>query len=195
MVIARGAVHLDAGTAATAIVGLAAVAVDNLHDELLGLGCGLSGSDKIDRAQTIDTLGLTGDVDMAATPLLKVTNSFTSTANNQADSSIGHHNLHDILTLSKCGRGRSSSGGGRSIAVTAASTMGVVSSGYSAHARVFNDPVDGILGLSTSCTRAGDSALTERTLVIRASDELHSATGGGLNTTQVLTLSSNDQAH
>ena len=184
VIITRGSVLLAAS------IDIPAVTVDNFHDVLLGLSSSFTRANQVDRSQAVDTLVLTHNVNVAPTSFLQVSNSFATTTNDQTNSTIRHHDLHAVFTLTQ-----RTGHGGVSSSSTAAATLVESSAGNGTHTRVFNNSINGRLGFGAPGLRTTDSALTIRALVIRASNELYAASRLRLDTSQVLALSANDEAN
>lgn len=116
---------------------VAAVAVYNLEDELLGLSRRLTGADQVHRSQTVHALVLGDNVNVAATALLQVANRFTSASNDETNGPIRHHDLHAVFAVL-------GNWGIWNVGRRTTTTGSLVHAGTSkgAHATILNDSVD-----------------------------------------------------
>ena len=117
------------------------VTVDNLHDQLLGHRRGLRRSNEIDGTEAIGALRLADDVDVTARALLEVADRLTPASDDQTHGTVGHHDLHAILTLSQSGlmgaRARAGLGAGGAVGVQRGARLGIL----------FHHLVDFVLGM------------------------------------------------
>jgi hypothetical protein len=170
-------------------VGASAVTIDNLHDEVLGLSSRSIRPNKVDRAKTVDALGLADDVDVAATSLLQVTDGLATPPDDKAHGTVGNHDLQAVFSILEVYNRRDNALRGRTATAVQASP------GNSAHTTVVDNPVDGSLGFRSSSARARDLALPELLVAGAGGQELDPALRLSLDTAQVLTLSAYDEAH
>jgi len=145
---------------------------------------------------------------MTSTALLEIANSFTTAADDQTDSAIGHHDLNAVLSFTK---GRlvvlwllvllllwlASATAATTTAATSAAAIAVCGThllGWIASV-LLDDPVDLTLGINSSARIARNTALTYWSGIIGASDELDPGARVLLDAAQILALTSNDQSY
>lgn len=156
-----------------------AVAVHDLHDEVLRASRRLARADKIDGTKAIHTLVLRGNVNMATGPLLEVANGLATASNDEANGPVRHHDLHAILALLHHARS--------TLVVECATTVD------DTHAAILDDAVDCRLDLLTSRSGARNLARTVGAIVGRW-HELNSAAALSLDAAKVLALATDDKA-
>ena len=160
-----------------------AITVDNFHDRVLGSLGSLTSSDKIDGSKTVDTLRLTNDVDVASRPFLQITNSLSSSANDESNCAIWHHDLHVILSISQRG--------GSTLVWIPWFLMSPVEG---THATIIDYSVNGCFDFSATIARARDLALAKGT-TISSRQELNTALCFTFDASKVLALATNDEAY
>lgn len=170
-------------------VRASAVAVDNLHDKVLGLGSRSIRPNEVNRAKTVHTLGLADDVDVAAASLLQITDSLATPSDDKAHSTVGNHDLQAVLAILEVYDRRDDTLRWRPAATVQASPSN------STHTAVIDDAVDGSLGVRSSSAGASDLALSELLVAGVGGQELNPALGLSLDAPQVLSLSAYDEAH
>jgi len=124
---------------------------------------------------------------VATASLLEISDSLASTADNQANGSIGDHNLEAVLAFFEGGRG------GRSSRVPRASVDGSLAT--AAHATVHDDPVNHLLGLFSLGTRSGDLARAVGLVGSGRGDKLNTASTLTLHAPKILALTADDETN
>jgi hypothetical protein len=187
------AITTTAGTAC-AWATVAAVTVNNLHDEVFSHAGSTGKTDKVHRTQSVHTLVLTNDVDVASGSFLEVTDGLATTADDEANCSIRHHDLNAFLALfewRKFIRRRRAEAASWTTCIT--TTVGSTTA-TAIDTAVFNDLVDGRPGLTTPCTWTSDLTNPVRVGLISSGDELNAGLTVRFNPSQVLALTTDDKA-
>src|SRR6202012_4819133 len=77
------------------------ITLDNFHNKILGITGGLDASNQVHGAKTIHAFVGSNNIYVAATSLLKISDGFSTSTNNQSNSAIRNHNLHAVFTFTQ----------------------------------------------------------------------------------------------
>jgi hypothetical protein len=163
------------------------VTVNDLHDELSSASSSSRAADEVHRAETVNTLILTDDVDVAAGFLLKVTNGLATLANDKANATVRDHDLRRLFTIAKCRLLATRASFSGSTRITASLTCRVAPI-------LLNDAVDLPLSSNASTWASCDPALSLWS-AIWTIDELNPSSRFGLNAAKTLALPSNHETN
>ena len=92
---------LSSASVAVGVLVVLIVAVDDLGDQGFGHGGGLRGADEVDGSLTIDAFLFADDVDVTSAPLLKVSDGFATSSDDESNGAIRDQDLIRVLTRSQ----------------------------------------------------------------------------------------------
>jgi hypothetical protein len=165
-----------------------AVTLDDFKNHIFGDAHSMYATDEVDGTQTVDTLGLAQDVNMAATALLEIFDGLATATNDEAHGLIRNHDLGTILAITESGQvhlctARHASG---------VSTLVLHDIGATVF---FNDGKDGGFGSVSTPGRPGDSALALCGVRVLGLQELHTSARLRFDLAEVLARATDDQTN